>query len=62
MVTDLKLPYFETSAKTGQNVEEAINFVVKECLKKINTEEGGGIMLNGNGNGSKKMTCFGGAK
>ena len=29
-----KLAYFETSAKTGEGVEEAVIHLVKECLKK----------------------------
>lgn len=35
MAFSLKLPYFETSAKTGENVEEAIDWIVRDCLKKI---------------------------
>ena len=32
---DLNYPYFETSAKTGENVDETIKFLVKNVLKKI---------------------------
>ena len=31
---ELGYPYFETSAKTGENVDKAIKFLVKEVLKK----------------------------
>ena len=32
---ELGYPYFETSAKTGENVDETIKYLVKEVLKKI---------------------------
>lgn len=37
MAGELNLKYFETSAKTGENIEEAITYIVKECIKKIRT-------------------------
>ena len=32
--SELGYPYFETSAKTGENVDKTIKFLVKEVLKK----------------------------
>ena len=32
--SELGYPYFETSAKTGENINETIHFLVKEVLKK----------------------------
>ena len=32
---ELGYPYFETSAKTGENVDETIKYLVKQVLKKI---------------------------
>ena len=35
-----KLSYFETSAKTGEGVDEGVLHLVKECLKKQKASEG----------------------
>lgn len=39
------MSYFETSAKTGECVNECIEYLVKECLKKVKTESTGNIEL-----------------
>ncbi|KAK1768123.1 hypothetical protein QBC33DRAFT_536311 [Phialemonium atrogriseum] len=36
----LKVPFFETSAKTGQNVEEAFEAIVREVLREMGREVG----------------------
>lgn len=63
MASELKLPYFETSAKTGENVDEAIHFIVRECLKKITVQSGAGVIpgLNKPQSGHSSG-CFGAVK
>ena len=41
----LNVGYFETSAKTGEAVDKAIDSLVKECLLKVRKEEEVGIQL-----------------
>jgi len=47
MAESIGVQYFETSAKTGEGVEESIDFLVRACVKKINEgeEKGGGLGL-----------------
>jgi hypothetical protein len=61
MAEHLQLPYFETSAKTGENVDEAITFIVRECLAKIREESGGAIHLQ-TADAAIKTSCFDGAR
>ena len=49
---DLGFKYFETSAKTGENVRDTIIYLVKEVLKK-NTDEKKNIGEKGNNEGKK---------
>ena len=50
---ELGFNYFETSAKTGENVNETIKYLVKEVLKKkIKKNKNGGFVIK-NGGGPK---------
>ena len=39
MSESIGIKYFETSAKTGESVDESIVYLVRECLKKISEQE-----------------------
>lgn len=45
MAEDLDIKYFETSAKTGEGVDEAIEYLVRDCLARVKTEEQSGVEL-----------------
>jgi hypothetical protein len=40
LADSIGISYFETSARTGEGVEEAIEFLVRECLKRVSCEAG----------------------
>ncbi len=46
MAAKFKIPYHETSAKTGENVEKAIDDLIHECLKKADENENKGSGVN----------------
>ena len=61
--TENNYKYFETSAKTGENVDEAIKELVNQVLKQ-NTQEDGqktdsrnSVQINNAGSGQKKKGC-----
>ena len=39
LANQLGLSYFETSARTGENVEDCIEHLVKECLVRVKESE-----------------------
>ena len=46
MAEDYKMKFFETSAKTNQNVTEVFDFLTKEILKNNDTKnQGSGVGL-----------------
>lgn len=54
LADSIGISYFETSAKTGEGVEEAIEFLVRECLKRVSCESGDdgiGLQLGGKESG-----------
>lgn len=42
---ELEIKYFETSAKTGEGVEEAIEYLIRDCLSRVKAEEQSGMEL-----------------
>ena len=50
LAEEYNMKFYETSAKTGQNVEEAFTYLTREILKIYKNKEGhtGGVTLNGN--------------
>ena len=56
----LKLKYFFTSAKTGANIDEAIEYIIKEVIR-INTSpkqgDGKNVDLDKNNNGNTHSRC-----
>ena len=59
--SELGYPYFETSAKTGENVNTTIHFLVREVLKKNNLVRSKSFNENNNGtvkiNKQKSEAC-----
>ena len=49
LAEEFNMKFYETSAKTGQNVEEAFRYLTGEILKIYKNKEGhaGGVTLNG---------------
>ena len=56
MAEKLELAYFETSAKTGEKVEEASEYLVRECMKKVKSESG--VVLVDEPQPQKEKGCF----
>ncbi len=51
------MSFFETSAKTNQNVNEVFNYLTKEILKSNVKEETGGKTLDAKNTKSGKKGC-----
>lgn len=45
---ELGIPFFETSAKTASNIEEAFKAIANNILAKINIGEGNAVKRNNN--------------
>jgi|JI10StandDraft_1071094.scaffolds.fasta_scaffold2790774_1 hypothetical protein len=59
LADELNIKYFETSAKTGEGVEEAIEHLIKDCLSRVKTEEQSGVQLKLPSEGSRSCgTAF----
>ncbi len=59
LADDYNMSFFETSAKTNQNVSEVFNFLTKEILKANagKTEEGGKKLSKADSSKSGKKGC-----
>ncbi len=59
LADDFSMSFFETSAKTNQNVTEVFNYLTKEILKANagKQEEGGKKLSKQDSKGGKKGCC-----
>ena len=58
MAEDYKMKFFETSAKTNQNVTEVFDFLTKEILKNNDTKnQGSGVGLRKDDKKDGKKGC-----
>lgn len=50
------MKYFETSAKTNQNVNETFSYLTKDILSNTNSAKpaGGNVVIDNNGHGKTK--------
>ena len=59
LAEEYNMKFYETSAKTGQNVEEAFTYLTREILKIYKNKEGhtGGVTLNGKDDKEHQGCC-----
>ena len=59
LAEEYNMKFYETSAKTGQNVEEAFTYLTGEILKIYKNKEGhtGGVTLNGKDDKEHQGCC-----
>ncbi len=59
LAEEYNMKFYETSAKTGQNVEEAFRYLTGEILKIYKNKEGhtGGVTLNGKDDKEHQGCC-----
>ena len=59
LAEEYNMKFYETSAKTGQNVEEAFTYLTREILKIYKNKEGhtGGVTLNGKDDKKHQGCC-----
>ena len=59
LAEEYNMKFYETSAKTGQNVEETFTYLTREILKIYKNKEGhtGGVTLNGKDDKEHQGCC-----
>ena len=59
LAEEYNMKFYETSAKTGQNVEETFTYLTGEILKIYKNKEGhtGGVTLNGKDDKEHQVCC-----
>ena len=58
MAKECRLDFFETSAKSGVNIDSTFNELVKKTVEKYNKIDGKGDKLNNRKTGKKSVCCL----